>query len=102
MEFTQERTDDNGFKIVPSQTFVWTKECENTFKNLKEALTSAPILTYPQLDRSFIPDMGASNESVGAVLSQEIEGRDRIVVSIPALLRGRPVVPLEKNTTKQS
>ncbi|KFM56688.1 Retrovirus-related Pol polyprotein from transposon 412, partial [Stegodyphus mimosarum] len=61
------------------QKFVWTKECENAFKNLKEALTSAPILTYPQLDRPFILDTDASNESVGAVLSQEIEGQERVV-----------------------
>ncbi|GFT22330.1 retrovirus-related Pol polyprotein from transposon opus [Trichonephila clavipes] len=46
---------------------------------LKEALTSSPILIYPQPDKPFILDTDASNESVGAVLSQEIDGQERVV-----------------------
>ncbi|GFV17974.1 retrovirus-related Pol polyprotein from transposon 297 [Trichonephila clavipes] len=45
----------------------------------KEALTSSPILIYPQPDKPFILDTDASNESVGAVLSQEIDGQERVV-----------------------
>ncbi|GFX83962.1 retrovirus-related Pol polyprotein from transposon 17.6 [Trichonephila clavipes] len=52
------------------QKFQWTKECEDSFLQLKEALTSSPILIYPQPDKPFILDTDASNESVGAVLSQ--------------------------------
>ncbi|GFU26230.1 retrovirus-related Pol polyprotein from transposon 297 [Trichonephila clavipes] len=47
--------------------------------SLKEALTSSPILIYPQPDKPFILDTDASNESVGAVLSQEIDGHERVV-----------------------
>ncbi|GFT49814.1 retrovirus-related Pol polyprotein from transposon 412 [Trichonephila clavipes] len=61
------------------QKFQWTKECEDSFLQLKEALTSSPILIYPQPDKSFILDTDASNESVGAVLSQEIDGQERVV-----------------------
>ncbi|GFX31022.1 retrovirus-related Pol polyprotein from transposon 17.6 [Trichonephila clavipes] len=43
------------------------------------ALTSSPILIYPQPDKPFILDTDASNESVGAVLSQEIDGQERVV-----------------------
>ncbi|GFW63769.1 retrovirus-related Pol polyprotein from transposon 412 [Trichonephila clavipes] len=57
------------------QKFQWTKECEDSFLQLKEALTSSPILIYPQPDKPFILDTDASNESVGAVLSQEIDGQ---------------------------
>ncbi|GFT96771.1 retrovirus-related Pol polyprotein from transposon 412 [Trichonephila clavipes] len=49
------------------------------YRNLKEALTSSPILIYPQPDKPFILDTDASNESVGAVLSQEIDGQERVV-----------------------
>ncbi|GFW04409.1 retrovirus-related Pol polyprotein from transposon 17.6 [Trichonephila clavipes] len=59
--------------------FQWTKECEDSFLQLKEALTSSPILIYPQPDKPFILDTDASNESVGAVLSQEIDGQERVV-----------------------
>ncbi|GFV98673.1 retrovirus-related Pol polyprotein from transposon 412 [Trichonephila clavipes] len=55
------------------------KECEDSFLQLKEALTSSPILIYPQPDKPFILDTDASNESVGAVLSQEIDGQERVV-----------------------
>ncbi|GFX80707.1 retrovirus-related Pol polyprotein from transposon 412 [Trichonephila clavipes] len=61
------------------QKFQWTKECEDSFLQLKVALTSSPILIYPQLDKPFILDTDASNESVGAVLSQEIDGQERVV-----------------------
>ncbi|GFV88693.1 retrovirus-related Pol polyprotein from transposon 17.6 [Trichonephila clavipes] len=61
------------------QKFQWTKECEDSFLQLKEALTSSPILIYPQPDKPFILDTNASNESVGAVLSQEIDGQERVV-----------------------
>ncbi|GFU49392.1 hypothetical protein TNCV_2161901 [Trichonephila clavipes] len=55
------------------------KECEDSFLQLKEDLTSSPILIYPQPDKPFILDTDASNESVGAVLSQEIDGQERVV-----------------------
>ncbi|GFU90081.1 retrovirus-related Pol polyprotein from transposon 412 [Trichonephila clavipes] len=45
------------------QKFQWTKECEDSFLQLK-ALTSSPILIYPQPDKPFILDTDASNESV--------------------------------------
>ncbi|GFS96554.1 retrovirus-related Pol polyprotein from transposon 412 [Trichonephila clavipes] len=61
------------------QKFQWTKECEDSFLQLKEALTSSPILIYPQPDKPFILDTDASNESVEAVLSQEIDGQERVV-----------------------
>ncbi|GFX23935.1 retrovirus-related Pol polyprotein from transposon 412 [Trichonephila clavipes] len=61
------------------QKFQWTKECEDSFLQLKEALTSSPILIYPQPDKPFILDTDASNESVGAVLSQEIDDQERVV-----------------------
>ncbi|GFU88767.1 retrovirus-related Pol polyprotein from transposon 412 [Trichonephila clavipes] len=61
------------------QKFQWTKECEDSFLQLKEALTSSPILIYPQPDKPFILHTDASNESVGAVLSQEIDGQERVV-----------------------
>ncbi|GFX28125.1 hypothetical protein TNCV_424521 [Trichonephila clavipes] len=54
------------------QKFIWTVDCNNAFNKLKDALTSAPILAYPEIEKQFILDTDASLESIGAVLSQEI------------------------------
>ena len=55
--------------------FLWSNKCDQSFKELKVHLISAPILAYPSLDHKFIPDIDASNDSIGAVLSQIIAGQ---------------------------
>ncbi|GFR27740.1 RNA-dependent RNA polymerase 1, partial [Trichonephila clavata] len=61
------------------QKFLWTDECEEAFNSLKAALTSFPILVYPDPEKQFILDTDASHESVGAVLSQEINGQEHVI-----------------------
>ena len=60
-------------------TFDWASECEESFQALKQALTSAPILAYPVLGQQFILDTDASDHSVGAVLSQVQDDRERVI-----------------------
>jgi len=57
-----------------------TFECESALYELKQRLTTAPILIYPDISRPFILDTDASNDGIGAVLSQEYDGSDRVVV----------------------
>ena len=58
----------------------WSAECEKAFETLKEILTSAPILAYPKVDGGeFTLDCDASSMSVGAVLSQEQDGSERVI-----------------------
>lgn len=59
--------------------FVWSKECEESFIKLKHYLTTSPILAYPTPNDRFILDTDASGFSIGAVLSQEIEGEERVI-----------------------
>ena len=49
------------------------------FVVVKEKLTNSPILTHPDFSKSFILDTDASDQSIGAVLSQEIEGKEKVV-----------------------
>ncbi|GBM73447.1 Transposon Ty3-G Gag-Pol polyprotein [Araneus ventricosus] len=59
--------------------FNWTDECEKSFNSLKQALTSSPILTYPRTDKEFILYTDASNEGIGAVLSQNTGNEERVI-----------------------
>ena len=63
-----------------SRSFEWTEDCENSFNQLKIALTSAPILGYPKDSGGrFILDCDASNFAIGAVLSQEQNGKEIVI-----------------------
>ena len=59
--------------------FKWTKDCESAFSAPKAKLASSPILAYPDSSKYFILDTDASNHSLGAVLSQIHDGKERVV-----------------------
>ncbi|WVZ80628.1 hypothetical protein U9M48_028087 [Paspalum notatum var. saurae] len=51
--------------------FHWTKERQAAFDELKRRLTTAPVLTLPDLTKSFTVYCDASKEGLGCVLMQE-------------------------------
>ncbi|WVZ80736.1 hypothetical protein U9M48_028192 [Paspalum notatum var. saurae] len=51
--------------------FIWTKERQAAFDKLKKRLTTAPVLTLPDLTKSFTVYCDASKEGLGCVLMQE-------------------------------
>ncbi|CAA0814809.1 Uncharacterized mitochondrial protein AtMg00860, partial [Striga hermonthica] len=54
-----------------SVKFEWTDRCEASFQELKKRLTSAPVLTIPDLSRSFTIFSDASRQGLGCVLMQD-------------------------------
>ena len=57
-----------------------TPEAMDAFKELKERLISSPILAYPQFDgEPFIVDTDFSSLSLGGVLSQVQDGKERVI-----------------------
>ncbi|WVZ80941.1 hypothetical protein U9M48_028374 [Paspalum notatum var. saurae] len=51
--------------------FIWTKERQAAFDELKKRLTTTPVLTLPDLTKSFTVYYDASKEGLGCVLMQE-------------------------------
>ena len=77
-------------KNVP---FVWNASCQEAFDHLKQLLTEAPVLAFPDFEKDFILETDASGAGLGAVLSQEQEdGSQR-----PIAFASRTLQPSEKN-----
>ena len=80
--------------------FQWDPACQQAFDDLKQQLTSPPILTYPVFTLLFIVHTDASERAIGGVLSQVQEGEERVIAYwsrqlnrqnvITPLLRGKP------------
>ena len=51
-------------------SFVWVSEHQKPFDTLKVALTTFPVLWYPNFNREFILETDASLRGLKAVLSQ--------------------------------
>jgi hypothetical protein len=56
--------------------YVWNEKTERAFNALKELLTTEPLLQYPDFKKPFVLTTDASNEAIGAVLSQGPIGKD--------------------------
>ena len=60
----------------------WTNKQEESFEILKEKLTNAPIIKYPNWDKEFILHTDASGFALGEVLSQKGESeKDEHVIA---------------------
>lgn len=59
--------------------FIWDDGCEESFKNIKNALVSAPILTCPNFEYPFVLQTDASAYALGSVLTQKIDGEEHVI-----------------------
>ena len=65
--------------LKKDKEFVWTKECQDEFEDIKIALTTSPVMVYPNFNKKFILSTDASYQGVGATLSQNGEGGERVI-----------------------
>ena len=64
----------------------WDDNCKNSFETLILALTSEPVLRQPDMERQYIIHTDASNEAVGAILSQKDENNNEYVIAYASKL----------------
>jgi hypothetical protein len=75
----------------------WDASCDGALRELKDKLTSAPILGFPDFTKPYILEVDASYLGLGAVLSQEQE-RGKVVLSYSS----RSLRPNERNMDNYS
>ena len=68
--------------------FEWTDRRHEAFGQLKNALTSAPILGFSREDGPWYLDTDASNVGTGAVLSQVQDEEERVIAYVSKSLEG--------------
>lgn len=63
--------------------FSWTEDCQQSFNTLKEQLIAIPLLAYPDLSRPMILYTDASDQCIGACLTQPCPERDSPIPGVP-------------------
>ena len=72
--------------------FEWTEECNKAFQLMKDTLTSPQIMALPANHEGYILDTDASLDTIGAVLSQVQDGKERVIA-----FGSRTLSPAERN-----
>ena len=60
--------------------FEWNSDCQLSFDRLRVELATAPVMQFPRFDCPFIIDTDASKVSLGAVISNVVDGVERPIV----------------------
>ena len=68
--------------------FEWTLEHQAAFVHLKDAIVQAPILHYPNPNKTYIVYTDASDDACGAQLSQEHDGTEFPIVFLSHTFSG--------------
>ena len=59
--------------------YVWSDECEHAFHALRTTLISPPLMSFPVFSEPFTLHTDASNFAIGAVLTQTLDGAERVI-----------------------
>ena len=57
--------------LKKTKEFEWTPECERSFQELKQKLTTTPVLALPNISKDFVVYCDASRQGLGCVLMQD-------------------------------
>jgi len=73
------------YVLAENQTkFIGTEQCQEVFD--KRILTAVSLLSFPSKEGKFILDTDVSGHGIGAVLSQEQEGIEKVIAYFSRVL----------------
>ena len=79
-------------ELKGKKAWKWEKEHQEAFEELKEKITSQPVLSLPKREGKFRVEMDTSGHAIGGVLSQEQDGKWR-----PIAFLSRTMQAAERN-----
>jgi len=79
-------------KLKGRKEWKWEEEYQKAFEELKEKITSQPVLSLPRRERKFRVETDISGHTIEGVLSQEQEGKWK-----PIAFLSRMMQPAEQN-----
>ena len=79
-------------ELKDKKEWKWEKEHQEAFEELKEKITSQPVLSLPRREGKFRVETDASGHAIGGVLSQEQDGKWR-----PIAFLSRTMQAIEQN-----
>ena len=87
------------YALTGKNEFKWESAEQESFTRIKKALTSAPVLSLPDRTSLFILDTDASQNAIGAQLSQVQGGQEKVIDYASCLcpLNKGGIVPLGRN-----
>jgi transposase InsO family protein len=65
--------------LKKGRKWVWSEDQQRAFEALKTSLTQAPVLACPDFAERFTLQTDASDIGLGAVLTQQIQGTERVI-----------------------
>jgi len=65
----------------------WEEEHQKAFKELKEKITSQPVLSLPRREGKFRVETDVSGHAIGGVLSQEQEGKWKPIAFLSRMMQ---------------
>ena len=82
------RKEATTVNLYEPRIFEWMTKHQEAFDALKEALSTAPVLGYPDFSREFTLEIDASLNGLGTVLSQQgKDGQIRVIAYVSRSLR---------------
>ena len=66
-------------KLKEKKEWTWNKEHQKAFEELKNKITSQPVLSLPKREGKFRVETDTSGHAIRGVLSQEQEGKQKLI-----------------------